>query len=189
MLKLKILCAAAVGLFSFVAAIAANAGGLNPLDMGRSIRLIPEDEKDRPDRTPFVLRGRIEYPGVSWVINVRNGERIGYAPWSTYNKRWTLFSLQSKYSGFVQATLGERAPHEHYRQFLRYDRDGRYEGMFVATPGGRPQTPDLPHGELGGQLVAYDIGNIPLRPMGLGVAINYAPQPGGMNISIVPRLR
>jgi hypothetical protein len=189
MLKLAISCAAIVCLFLSIAVIGANAGGLNPLDIGRAIRLIPEDEKDRPDRTPFVIVGRADYVDVSWLIAQRTGDRIGYAPWNTYDKRWNLFSLNAKYSGFVQATLGQRAPLEHYQQFLRYDRDGKYQGMYVATLGGRPRTPDLPQGELGGQLVDYEIGNIPLGPMGLDVIINYAKPPGGMNISIVPRLR
>ena len=176
-------------IFLFLSPAPIGAIGNSPLDIGRPITYVPENQKNPIDFTPFVLRGRPNYPNVSWIIGVRSGERIGYAPWDTYNKRWNLISMYSQYRGFIQATLGERAPHEHYRQYLWYDRNNQYKGVYIATLGGRPKTPDLPFGELGGQLTNYDIGNIPLGPMSMTVSINYGKPPAGMDISITPRLR
>jgi len=75
----------------------------------------------------------------------------------------TLFTLTGKYGGFIQATIGVTKP-PHNLQYLWYDKDNRYKGVFIAHLGGRPVTPELPFGELGGNLEIYPIGNIPLRP-------------------------
>jgi len=116
------------------------------------------------DRARFYIGHSNQYAGASWIYENSNNKIIGYASWNAQNRRWTLFTLRGEYYGYIQATVGTTAP-PHYRQYLWYDKDHRYKGVFVAHLGGRPVTPDLPFGELGGQLELNEIGNIPpLRP-------------------------
>ncbi|AFM23669.1 hypothetical protein [Desulfomonile tiedjei] len=110
----------------------------------------------------FYVIPRANYAGSFWVVDQSNNKIIGYAPWDPLKRRWTLFSLNSEYQGFLQATVGDTRP-PHFTQYLYYDRDNRYKGVFIAALGGRPVTPELPNGELGGTLDLYEIGNIPVR--------------------------
>lgn len=163
-------------------------------EIGRPLSAVPEEEKEPVDSTPFTIVNRGNYENVGWITSTVSGKIIGYAPWDAVNKRFTLMSLTSQYRGFVQATVGERGnpdlkKPEHYMQYLWYDRNNLYKGIFITTLGGRPRTRDLPYGEMGGQLVAHSIGNIPLGPMGITLFIDYAKPPMGMDISIRPRLR
>lgn len=101
------------------------------------------------------------YEGGWWIYNVLNDKIIGYAKWDVVNRRYTLFDLAGGYGGFMQATVGDRH-HEHYQQYLWYDRHNRYKGVFQLTLGGRPATSDEnPYGELGGVMLPYTSGNIP----------------------------
>jgi hypothetical protein len=112
----------------------------------------------------YYIAARPNYAGSNWVFDQRNNKIIGYAPWDSVQRRWTLFTLTGKYAGFVQATLGATNP-VHYKQYLKYDKDNRYKGVLIARLGGRPLTKDRPYGELGGSLDLYEIGNIPMtRP-------------------------
>jgi hypothetical protein len=104
-----------------------------------------------------------KYAGASWVYESSTDKVIGYARWHPQNRRWTLFTLKGEYHGFIQGTVG-RTPPPHYLQYLWYDREHRYKGVFIVTLGGGPVTPDLPFGELGGQLELREIGNIPPQP-------------------------
>ncbi len=113
------------------------------------------------EQANFRLAPRGNYEGAFRIVDEGTGDVIGYAPWDPQNRRWTLFTLRSDYRGFLQATLGDPSP-PHYTQYLYYDRDNRYLGVFIADLGGRPATPDLPYGELGGSLNFYAIG---LRPI------------------------
>jgi hypothetical protein len=99
---------------------------------------------------------------VAWIFQGETDNIIGYAHWDALSRRWTLFTLQNVYSGFLQATIGTTSP-PHFKQYLWYDKENRYKGLFVARLGGRPVTPDLPFGELGGERDLYRIGNIPAR--------------------------
>ncbi len=185
MITFLLLCLTATG------AITADLEGL---EIGKPLLAVPEEEKEPIDYTPYILGNRVNYVNVSWIISSVSGKIIGYAPWDTVNKRFTLLSLTSQYRGFLQATIGEREnpdlqTRDHYLQYLWYDRDNIYKGTFITTPGGRPRTRDLPYGELGGQPQAYNIGNIPIGPMGIILNLNYAKRPRDTDISIIPRLR
>ncbi len=113
------------------------------------------------ERANFYIAPRLNYSGSYWIFDQTNNNVIGYAPWDTVRRRWTLFTLTGKYGGFIQATLGATKP-PHYKQYLWYDRDNRYKGVFIAHLGGTPVTPEHPFGELGGWLEIYRIGNIPI---------------------------
>jgi hypothetical protein len=103
------------------------------------------------------------YAGASWIYESSTDKVIGYAHLHPQNRRWTLFTLKGEYYGFIQATIGSTPP-PHYLQYLWYDKEHRYKGVFVVTLGGRPVTRDLPFGELGGQLELREVGNIPPQP-------------------------
>jgi hypothetical protein len=115
------------------------------------------------ETSSYYIAPRLNYAGSDWIFDQTNNKIIGYAPWDSVRRRWTLFTLTGKYAGFVQATLGATDP-PHYKQYLRYDKDNRYTGVLSARVGGRPLTKDRPYGELGGSLDLYDVGNIPITP-------------------------
>lgn len=117
--------------------------------------------KEDLDEANFYLAPRPNYEGSQWVFDTKDNQIVGYGPWDAQKRRWTLFNLRGQYQGFIQATVGSTDP-PHFRQYLWYDKDNRYKGVFVASLGGRPVSPDLPYGELGGGLNIYDKGNIPL---------------------------
>ncbi len=148
-----------------------------------------EDEKDNIEGTNFTIVPRSNYHRSYWIIRIKDGEIIGYAPWDIERRRWTLFNLYGQYRGFLQATLGERRI-EYYKQYTWYDRNNRYLGVFIASIGGHPRTKDYQFGELGGSLDLYNIGDMPLRPYQLLFDIdpNKSYRPMGIDTSIVPRL-
>jgi hypothetical protein len=129
----------------------------------------------------FYMRERTNYAGAQWVYDDRTDKLVGYAPWDPIRRRWTLFSRDGKYKGFIQATIGDdgfeysRLDKEfrnnlqfgvrnvrpaNFRQYLWYDSHNRYRGLFVKRLGGRSITETLPEGELGGQLGYYVRGDI-----------------------------
>jgi hypothetical protein len=116
------------------------------------------------ETTSYYIAHRPNYAGADWVFSQTNNRIIGYAPWDSVQRRWTLFTLTGKYAGFVQATIGEATYPIHYKQYLKYDKDNRYKGVLIARLGGRPLTKDRPYGELGGSLDLYEVGNIPTTP-------------------------
>lgn len=118
---------------------------------------------DPLDGVRFYISQSGKYAGASWIYESSTDKVIGYAQWHPQNRRWTLFTLKGEYYGFIQATTGTTPP-PHYLQYLWYDKDHRFKGVFVVTLGGRPVTRDLPFGELGGQLELHEIGNIPPQP-------------------------
>jgi hypothetical protein len=120
---------------------------------------------------------------VAWIFQGETDKIIGYAPWDPVSRRWTLFTLQNVYSGFLQATVGTTSP-PHFKQYLWYDKENRYKGLFVARLGGRPVTPDLPFGELGGERDLYQIGNIPPRPPEYQIEVDPLRRfPSGVDVS------
>jgi hypothetical protein len=129
----------------------------------------------------FHMRERPNYAGAQWVYDDRTEKLVGYAPWDPIRRRWTLFSRDGKYKGFIQATLGddgsdyfrrakevrnnlqfgvpnERPPR--FTQYLWYDSHNKYRGLLVKRLGGRPASVRLPDGELGGQLEYFRRGDI-----------------------------
>ncbi len=110
----------------------------------------------------FYIEGRPNYKGAQWIFDQYTNNLIGYAPWDPVKRRWTLFDLKGEYYGFIQAIVGQFQHPPHYLQYLWYDKDNRYKGFFVRGLGGRPVTPDLPFGELGGQMHVYLFGDLPL---------------------------
>lgn len=134
-----------------------------------------------PEMAYFYIRERANYEGAQWVYDDRTHKLVGYAPWDPVQRRWTLFTLDGEYKGYIQATIGddgfeyfrqqnefrsnlqydtrnERPPH--FSQYLWYDSHNRYRGLFVKRLGGRPATLKRPDGELGGQLEIYRRGDI-----------------------------
>ena len=148
-----------------------------------------QDDKDNIEGTNFTIVPRLNYERSYWIIRIKDGEIIGYAPWDIERRRWTLFNLYGDYRGFIQATTGERKI-EYYKQYTWYDRYNRYLGVFIASIGGHPRTKDYKDGELGGSLDAYKIGNIPLGQYQLYFDIdpNKSFRPMGLDSSIIPRL-
>lgn len=103
-------------------------------------------------------------------------------------RRWTMFNLRGRYQGFLQATIGTEHPLD-YRQYLWYDKSNRYMGVFIARLGGRPVSPDLPYGELGGNLDYFEKGNIPIEPPEYEVVTDpLKMHPEGVEVEPVPRL-
>ncbi len=147
-----------------------------------------ERYKDELTEANFLILPRPNYQGSYWLIDQATNDIVGYAPWDALKRRWTLFNLRGEYQGFMQATIGDRNPPD-YRQYLWYGKDNQYKGVFIAQLGGRPQTPDLPHGELGGSLNFYPKGNIPLAPPNYEIETD--PQklfPEGIEVEPVPVL-
>ena len=99
------------------------------------------------ETTSYYIAARPNYAGSDWVFDQTNNKIIGYAPWDSVQRRWTLFTLTGKYAGFVQATMGATNP-LHYKQYLKYDKDNRYKGVLIARLGGRPLTKDRPCTEI-----------------------------------------
>jgi hypothetical protein len=146
-----------------------------------------EEEVGRADsELAYVrIRERPNFDGSDWVYDVRTDRLVGYAPWDPARRRWTLFSLEGRYMGFVQATVGDdgynfhrwgkavqgnfqdntaNPTSPHFTQYLLYNSNNRYIGLFVRRLGGRPATLKRPDGELGGQLEIYKIGDIQFEP-------------------------
>lgn len=165
-----------------------------------AVRAVPENEL-----AYFYMRERPNYNGAQWIYDDRTHKIVGYAPWDPIQRRYTLFSLDGKYKGFIQATLGfdgikyyrqakevrsnlqYGVPNEeppYFREFLWYDSKNRYRGLFVKRLGGRPAAIRLPDGELGGEMLNYNKGDVrsvspiyqpeidPLRKMMEGVIVN-----------------
>jgi hypothetical protein len=124
--------------------------------------LVRDDERiaEAMSKAEFFIQPRANYEGAQWIYDQDTNEIIGYAPWDSLKRRWTLFDLHGKYHGFIQATIGSTNP-PHYTQYLWYGPENNYKGVFIAQLGGRPTSEKLPQGELGGGLVVYEKGNIP----------------------------
>ena len=146
-----------------------------------------EEEAGRADSelTYLRIRERPYYEGSDWIYDVRTDKLVGFAPWDSTRRRWTLFSLEGRYKGLIQATIGsdghtfhrgEKAGQgnfqaftvnqtpPHYTQYLLYDSHNRYVGLFIRRLGGRPANLKRPDGELGGQLEIYKTGDVQAAP-------------------------
>ncbi|MGP8284193.1 MAG: hypothetical protein ACLQT6_15955 [Desulfomonilaceae bacterium] len=158
--------------------------------------LHPPDEKDITENTHFKITPMLNYTDNYWVIRIRDDKIVGYAPWDKINRRWTIFNLHGDYRGFIQAIIGQQFIkhqrvdiwYQYYTQYLWYFKDNIYRGVMIASLGGRPKTPNLPYGELGGSLDLYAFGNIPVKFQSLFVGIDPVQPPMGIDISIVNRL-
>ena len=133
----------------------------------------------------FYILPRVNYKGSFWIIDQDNNNIIGHAPWDPVRHRWTLFTLSDEYYGFIQATMGSTKP-PNFQQYLWYDKNNRYKGVFIKHLGGNPVTPKLPYGELGGELALYDYGNVLLPLPSYKIEVNPLRQfPDGVDISPV----
>jgi hypothetical protein len=125
--------------------------------------LLQESEPENAiDYANFSFVPRPNYQGSFWIVDSATNKIIGYAPWDAQNRQWRLFNLKNEYKGFMQATIGGGDP-PYYTQYAWYDKDDRYKAAIVTKLGGRPRSAELPHGELGGDFLPYQIGNIPLE--------------------------
>jgi len=148
-------------------------------------------EEPTPDEvletSNFYLMARPNFAGSFWIIEQGSNKIIGHAPWDPVKRRYTLFDLRNEYHGFMQATMGQNKP-DFYKEFLWYDKENRYKGVFIRTLGGRPTTPDLPFGELGGMLWSYSIGNVPIPQPSYEIEVDPLKRfPEGVDISPVQR--
>ncbi len=114
------------------------------------------------DNADFYLRLRPNYQRSYWVMRQDDNDLVGIAPYDPDKRRWTIISLKGKYYGFIQALIGDEE-NGWFTQLLWYGKENEYKGFFVARLGGRPVTPDLPYGELGGEMLLYPIGNLPME--------------------------
>lgn len=124
--------------------------------------LIKQTPEELIEAANFILRLRPNYSNAYWVVRGDDNDPIGYAPYDSARQRWTIFSLKGTYYGFIQAVIGDRKM-RYFTHLLWYGKDNEYKGFFVARLGGRPVTPDLPFGELGGEYIPYLIGNLPME--------------------------
>jgi len=129
--------------------VTTEATGLNPLDIGKPIFVVPEIDKEPIDITPFSIIKRGNYYA-DWIISNKTGRIIGYAPWDTSSKRWTLLNMAGEYRGLIYATIGDLKGREHYLlypehylEYLWYDRDNKYTAVMVTSLGGRPKTQNV----------------------------------------------
>jgi hypothetical protein len=169
---------------------------------------IAKNEAEGHDITPktyFKLVPAINWQGRFWVVRNQDNVRIGYAQWNEEARRYTIFNLREEYRGFLQATVGTPITRDNvgnvqageFRQFLWYWPDNVYRMWAVRTLGGRPRLPNLPYGELGGNLqnygqdYAFMAGGIaPLRRTVKPEMRGIEPLPGpmGIDISVIFRL-
>jgi hypothetical protein len=117
-------------------------------------------DEDALEQAAFAISGTTNYKGARWLISDKTKAVVGYAPWDEIQRRFTLFDLKGRYYGFIQSTIGDTS-NQYFTQYLWYDKNNRYKGIFIVTIGGQPTTPDNPYGELGGMMIPYKIGNIP----------------------------
>jgi hypothetical protein len=154
------------------------------------------DDKDITWGTHFRLERALNYTETFWVVRTKDHKIVGYAPWDKIKRRYTLFNLHGENRGFLQATVGQQflkhrdtdVWYNYYTQYLWYWTDNVYRGVFIITLGGRPKDDNLPNGELGGDMMLYALGNIPIKPPNIFTAIDPARRPMGIDISIVHRL-
>lgn len=119
----------------------------------------PEEVLETAD---FYLRLRPNYARSYWIVRQDDDDLVGIAPYDSAKRRWTLMSLRGEYYGFIQALIGDEV-NQWFTQLLWYGKENEYKGFFVARLGGRPVTPDLPFGELGGEMLLYPMGNLPME--------------------------
>lgn len=157
--------------------LAAPVHGVDPFD--------DSTPEERLEGAFFYLSKEPNYAGAAWIYDAETNKILGIAPWDAVKRRWTLITLNGKYFGYLQATMGTTKP-PHFTQYLWYDKDNRYKGLFVARLGGRPVTPNLPFGELGGERDLYRIGNIPASPPEYEVEVDPLKRfPYGVDVSPV----
>jgi hypothetical protein len=150
--------------------------------------LTQDVDKDEITAANFNIVPRPNYEGAQWIVNEADNKIIGYAPWDAVKRRWTMFNLRGLYQGFLQATIGSERPLD-YRQYLWYDKSNRYMGVFIARLGGRPVSPELPYGELGGNLIYFKKGNVPIEPIDYEVITDPLEKfPAGVDVEPIPRL-
>lgn len=106
----------------------------------------------------FTIAPRPDYEGHYWLIRFDGTDRVGYAKWDPVNRRYRLFTPGDYYMGFLQATVGRDFDREAIKQFTWYDRNNRYQGIFIREPGSDPRTLRNTQGQLGGTLRHYRIG-------------------------------
>jgi hypothetical protein len=140
----------------------------------------PEEAMDFAN---FSFVPRPNYQGSFWIVDSATNKIIGYARWSAQNRQWRLFNLKSEYKGLMQATIGTDNP-PHYTQYAWYDKENRYKAAIVTRLGGRPRSPGQPFGELGGEFLPYEIGNIPLEYPSLEIETDPLRRfPSGVDVS------
>ncbi len=139
--------------------------------------------EDAVDFANFSFVPRPNYQGSFWIVDSATNKIIGYAPWNAQNRQWRLFNLKGEYKGLMQATIGSDKP-PHYTQYAWYDKESRYKAAIVTRLGGRPRSPELPFGELGGEFLPYEIGNIPLEYPSLEIETDPLRRfPSGVDVS------
>jgi len=109
----------------------------------------------------YYMALRPNYEKSRWVFEEGTDRLVGYAMWDEIKHRFTIFDLNGKYNGYYQGTVDSFYP-GFYVQYLRYGQDNEYSHGITVMPGGRPKTPTNPYGELGGQWVFNEYGNIPI---------------------------
>lgn len=110
---------------------------------------ISRDAVWNPERLAFTVQMHGD-PNL-WVYSTATNSLVGYALWDELRRRYSLFAMDRTFEGFMLARIGGPAPLQSV-QFLYYDKDGKFLGVFVRTPGGRPRSQLVPMGELGGHL-------------------------------------
>ncbi len=133
----------------------------------------------------FSFVPRPNYRGSFWIVDSADNKIIGFAPWNPQNRQWRLFNLKGEYKGFMQATIGSDKP-PHYTQYAWYDKENKYKAAIVTRLGGRPRSPELRFGELGGEFLPFEIGNIPLEQPSIEIETDPLRRfPSGVDISPV----
>jgi hypothetical protein len=116
--------------------------------------------EDEFRRSSFYLDLKLSSERDYWIRAATDGRLIGTARWDSLNRRYLLFTMQNNLAGIMEAIVG-RSEGPYYTQFLYYDKDSNYKGIFIRSPGGRPHSMRNPSGELGGTLRFYRLGNAP----------------------------
>ncbi len=95
-----------------------------------------------------------------WIRAATDGRLIGTARWDELNRRYLLFTMTNNLAGIMEAVVGSSSG-PYFVQFLYYDNQSNYKGIFIRTLGGRPHSMRSPSGELGGILRFYRFGDVP----------------------------
>jgi hypothetical protein len=125
----------------------------------------------------WVMRSRLNIHESYWLVEPSVNRIVGTATWNNFQRRFTLFDKSGKYSGFMQATLLVRPPSELHKEYLLYDENNEYRGVYIRElgggflPPGRQSPVGVPSrepargsagSELGGELTPYRIGSVAL---------------------------
>jgi|GEM_PF-4888111 len=126
----------------------------------------------------WVIRARQDLTNGYWLVERHTNRIVGWAVWNDFQRRYTMFDIQGRYGGFLQAVTLVPKPYTFHNQYLVYDENNEYRGISIRELGGYsvqhihpipygvPSLEPLPEPkpELRGELLFFPRDNTPLAP-------------------------